>query len=105
MATSLIGPCFVARALAAAPVPRPPQPTRATRIVLSSAAWTAGTTTPERAEAAATVPPVLRKSRRVALGFGSVMTSGPRWGGVGGENERPVGGSLASVPGPLGAER
>ena len=67
------------RALAAAPVPRPPQPTRATWIVLSSAAWTAGTATPARAEAAATWPVVLRKSRRDALGFDSVMMLAP-WG-------------------------
>ena len=69
MATSLIGPLLVARALAAAPVPRPPQPTRATWIVLSSPAWTDGTATPARAEAAATWPVVLRKSRRDVLGL------------------------------------
>ena len=40
MATSLIGPLLVDSALPAAPVPRPPQPTRATWIVLSSPAWT-----------------------------------------------------------------
>src|SRR5271157_3131067 len=42
MATSLIGPLFVASALAAAPVPRPPQPTRAIWIVWFSPACTAG---------------------------------------------------------------
>src|SRR5271170_7725406 len=79
MATSLIGPCLVLRASAAAPVPRPPQPTKATWIVLFSAACTAGITTPDRAEAVATVPVVLRKSRRDALGIESVMMSAP-WG-------------------------
>src|SRR3954465_12332367 len=81
MATSLIGPWFlVARALSAAPVPRPPQPTSATWIVLSSPAWTAGTATPARAEVAATAPVVFRKSRRDVEGFGSVMEFGScRW--------------------------
>src|SRR5207244_11898808 len=73
MATSLIGPCLVERASPAAPVPLPPQPTRATRIVLSSAAWTAGTATPAKAEAVATWPVVFKKSRRDAPSFGSVM--------------------------------
>src|SRR5438105_505406 len=77
MATSLTGPCRVERASPTAPVPRPPQPTRAMRMVLSSAAWTAGTATPARAEAVATVPVVLRKSRRDAPGFGSLMKSAP----------------------------
>ena len=79
MATSLIGPCLVSSALAAAPVPRPPQPTRATWIVLFSAACTEGIVTPARAEAVATVPVVLRKSRRDSLGIESVMLSAP-WG-------------------------
>src|SRR4051812_24100777 len=92
IATSLIGPCLVASALAAAPVPRPPQPTRATRIVLSSAAWTDGTATPARADAAATWPVVFRKSRRDAdgfagvgagEGFGSVMVRHLGWGASG----------------------
>ncbi len=77
MATSLIGPCVVDRALPAAPVPRPPQPTRATRIVLSSAAWTDGTATPARADAVATAPVVSRNCRRDAFGFGSVMMWNP----------------------------
>src|SRR4051794_22458847 len=78
IATSLIGPLRVASALAAAPVPRPPQPTRATWIVLSSAAWTEGITTPERAEAAATWPVVFKKSRRDGAGLGSVIGQAPR---------------------------
>src|SRR5207248_1469951 len=65
------------RASPAAPVPRPPQPTRATRIVLSSAAWTAGTATPAKAEAVATWPVVFKKSRRDAPSLGSVMMSAP----------------------------
>src|SRR5690606_13200080 len=40
---SSIGPCgFVLSALATAPVPRLPQPIKASRTVLSSAAWTPG---------------------------------------------------------------
>ena len=60
MATSLIGPFLTDRALAAAPVPRPPQPIRATWIVLFSAAWTCGITPAARAEAAA-IRPVFSK--------------------------------------------
>jgi hypothetical protein len=38
IATSFVGPFFTDRALMAAPVPRPPQPTRASGMVLFSAA-------------------------------------------------------------------
>src|SRR5437660_7245417 len=64
MATSLSGPFFAVKALSAAPPPRPPQPTRATWMVSEPAAWTCGMETPARAETAATLPVVLRKSRR-----------------------------------------
>src|SRR5438874_13179142 len=67
MATSLIGPLVVERALRTAPPPRPPQRTRARRIMSSPAAWTAGTTMPESAVAAAMAVVVLRKSRRLLL--------------------------------------
>src|SRR4051794_26492404 len=71
MATSLTGPAVVERALTAAPEPRPPQPMRAMRIVLSSAAKTWGMSMPARAEAAAMAEVVLRNSRRLdATGFG-----------------------------------
>src|SRR4051794_14333977 len=73
MATSLIGPLLVDRALAAAPVPRPPQPIRASLIVLSSPACTCGTATPASAETAATRPVSLRNARRDVPPFGSVM--------------------------------
>src|SRR2546421_4769296 len=86
MATSLIGPCWVERASPAAPVPRPPQPTRATRIVLSSAAWTDGTATPARADAPATWPVVLRKLCRDVDGWGSVIGDGSR----GRDSERSI---------------
>ena len=46
--------------------PRPPQPTSATRMVLSSAAWTFGTLTPTSAAAAAAPVAARRKSRRFA---------------------------------------
>src|SRR5262249_13959490 len=103
-ATSLIGPLLVASALAAAPVPRPPQPISATWIVLSSAACTAGIATPARAEVAATCPVVLRKSRRevdvgeldsaraLVVGLGSVISAAPRSGNMGirrGKARRP----------------
>ena len=45
MATSLT-PESAVRACSAAPVPRPPQPTRPTLIVLLPAAWTRGTVKP-----------------------------------------------------------
>src|SRR5207302_849224 len=64
MATRRVGPPRVFRALAAAPVPRPPQPTRAKRMVLSSPACTSGTLTPASADAAATLEVVLIMSRR-----------------------------------------
>ena len=64
MATSLTGPLVEFMALATAPLPRPPQPISARRIVLSSAAWTRGIITPANAEAAATLPPHFKKSRR-----------------------------------------
>src|SRR5262249_15281063 len=83
-------------ALAAAPVPRPPQPTSAKRIVLSSPAWTEGMATPARAEAAATWPVVLRKSRRDGPGFGSVMSLSP-WEGGGISVEDPSGGKVAGT--------
>ena len=51
-------------ALPTAPLPRPPQPIRASRIVLFSAAWTRGITAPASAEAAATLPARSRNSRR-----------------------------------------
>ena len=66
MATSLIGPLVVDRASAAAPVPRPPQPTRASWIVLFSAAWTCGTCR-QRSDAAATRPVFFRNSRRFGI--------------------------------------
>src|SRR5687768_4227754 len=74
MATSLIGGPLTERALAAAPVPRPPQPTSATLVVLSSAAWTKGIWMPASAETAAVV---LRKRRREgSAGRESFMTVG-----------------------------
>src|SRR5262245_35412441 len=64
MATSLVGAPLTDKALPAAPVPRPPQPTRATRMVESSPAWTCGTATPVRAVAAAAAPVVWMRARR-----------------------------------------
>src|SRR5262249_39710211 len=89
MATSLTGPWVVERALPAAPVPRPPQPTRATWIVLFSAAWTDGIATPASAEPAAARPVGSRDVGRVLPGFGSVMVSTP-WegGGIGRQDLR-----------------
>ena len=47
------------------PAPRPPQPIKARRIVLSSAAKTRGIATPAKADAAAIPGRLLMKSRRV----------------------------------------
>ena len=57
----------------AAPVPRPPQPIRPTRIVSAPAAWTCGTTIAAPAMAA----DVVKKSRRDSPGdwFGMAGTS------------------------------
>ena len=65
MATSLMGP-LVRSAFSAAPVPRPPQPTRATRISFSSAACTNGTDRPAKA-VAATEPPAACITERLEL--------------------------------------
>src|SRR5579871_5383134 len=81
MATSLIGPLLVESAFTAAPLPRPPQPTRATRIRSLPAAWTAGMSSAVRAETAATPPAVLRNCRRVVpeflSGFMYCLSSNP----------------------------
>ena len=68
MATSLMGPLLVDSALAAAPVPRPPQPTRATWIRSLPAAWTEGMATLARADAAARRPVFCNNSRREETG-------------------------------------
>src|SRR5258708_6777508 len=71
---SFIGPGLLDSALPAAPLPRPPQPTSATWMVLFSAAWTCGMTAPARAEAAAMRPVLFRNSRRdVTVGLVSFM--------------------------------
>src|SRR5438445_9092498 len=64
MATSLMGPSLTERALTAAPVPRPPQPTRATWIVLFSPACTDGSAMPAKADAAVIAPDFFIISRR-----------------------------------------
>src|SRR5439155_8007897 len=67
MATSLIGPFLTDRAFSPAPVPRPPQPIRATWMVLLSAACTCGTASPARAEATAAWLDFAINSRRDML--------------------------------------
>ena len=64
MAWSFTGPPEALKASTAAPLPRPPQPINARRIVLSSAACTRGMATPASAAPAATVPLHCRNSRR-----------------------------------------
>src|SRR3954451_20777206 len=70
MATSLTGPWWVDRASPAAPVPRPPQPTRAMLMVLLSPAYR-----PDRPKpaAAARPPGAFRASRRVGATVGSLL--------------------------------
>src|ERR1041385_228839 len=75
MATSFTGPPVELSALSAAPVPRPPQPIKATWMRLLPAAWTRGKVTPARAEAAAIVPVVLIKSRREVRELGELGVS------------------------------
>ena len=81
MATSLMGPLLVVdSALAAAPVPRPPQPTRATWIRSVPAAWTEGMATLARADAAARRPVFCNNSRREETGrFASLMVGLRFW--------------------------
>src|SRR5258707_13506326 len=69
MATSFVGPLVVESAFSAAPLPRPPQPTSARLTVLLSPAYIRGSTMFARAVAAATLPVVLRSSRRVSAEF------------------------------------
>ncbi len=100
MAVSLTSPCCSTdKALAAAPVPRPPQPTRAICTVLSSAACTAGTTMLVKAEAAAIRPVFCKNSRRdVVCPLGSLI-GGCSWFALeGGEcrSRREVGSSLGT---------
>src|SRR5512137_2589216 len=64
MATSLTGPRLTSKAFAAAPDPRPPQPTRATWIVLFSPAYMRGAMVAATADTAASRPVSLRNSRR-----------------------------------------
>src|SRR5262249_43428285 len=65
MATSLTGPRLTDSAFAAAPPPRPPQPTRAIWIRSLPAAWTAGIATLAKAENTADLLLVLMNSRRL----------------------------------------
>ena len=75
MATSLQGPLGDSKALITAPLPRPPLPIKARRIVLSSAAWTCGIATPAKAAPAVNVPLRFRKSRREFVPAGSLRQS------------------------------
>src|SRR5947209_11267872 len=82
MATSLMGPFLTESASNAAPVPRPPQPTRATLMVLFSAAWTCGSVIPASTEAPVTRVAPDRNSRRdlfsgKRVSFESVSLSQP----------------------------
>src|SRR5258708_10742546 len=69
MATSFVGPLVVESAFSAAPRSRAPQPTSARLPVLLSPAYIRGSTMFARAVAAATLPVVLRSSRRVSAEF------------------------------------
>src|SRR6478672_7479698 len=62
IATRRVLPLGTLRAWPAAPVPRPPAPTRATLMVSLPPAWTWGSTAPARAEAAVTLS-ALRRER------------------------------------------
>jgi len=76
MATSFIGPYFTASASITAPVPLPPHPTRASWIVLFSAANTPGIMLSTRTEAAVMRPAFFKNERRddVPVGLFSFMT-------------------------------
>src|SRR5262245_2755240 len=68
MPTIWTGPCFVDKAFAAAPVPRPPQPTSAIEMREVSPAYRPDRPMP-RLEATAIPPDVLITSRRVGAVF------------------------------------
>src|SRR5262245_36464619 len=88
MATSRVGPCLVDRAFSAAPVPRPPQPTRARLTMLLSPAYSPDRPNPVRVEATARPPVALRASRRVGAAGSLDMVILSRNGGIG---SRPTG--------------
>src|SRR3990172_1955236 len=67
MATSLTGPFLTDIASEAAPEPRPPQPIKATLIVLLCAAYMRGAAAATKADAAAIRPASFKNSRREAL--------------------------------------
>src|SRR5512136_1923121 len=75
MANSFTGPCGESNASLTAPLPRPPQPISASRIVLSSPAWTHVIDAPATADVAVSAPARSRNLRRVIgcswLGEGS----------------------------------
>src|SRR3954452_21788981 len=79
MATSLMGPLWlVESAFVAAPVPRPPQPTRATWTVSVPAAWTEGMAMLASADAAASRPVFWNNSRREEVGWIASLMVGLR---------------------------
>jgi len=67
MATSLVPPSLTESALTAAPAPRPPQPIKATLIVLLCPAYIRGAIPAAKAEAAAIRPVSFKNSRRDVL--------------------------------------
>ena len=73
-----------------APVPRPPQPTRATWMVFSSPAKTCGRVIPANVDATATPPVVFSMSRRDMPLFRLVPTLYSRDCGVGLESIRTI---------------
>src|SRR5437764_992308 len=79
MATSLMGPLWlVESAFVAAPVPRPPQPTKATWTMSVPAAWTEGMTMLASADAAASRPVFWNNSRREEVGWIASLMVGLR---------------------------
>ncbi len=76
MATSLTGPPGAERASPTAPLPRLPLPMSASRTVLSSPAWTCGTTAPAKIDMAPSLAVFFKKSRRGVAFFAVLLMAG-----------------------------
>ena len=112
IAASFTGPPLVATACVTASVPRLPQPIKANRIVLSSAACTWGITTPAKAAAPATRPVFFKKLTTCGAGLLDGHVAAPRgYKTVGGRSDGTLNGivlmhvATGPLPGHFGCDK